>query len=137
MDDTRSAAMTDYLFVYGTLARSVNHPMHRHLVRHAEYAGEGTFNGILYRVAHYPGAVASSDPNDVVHGELYRLRDAEALFAALDPYESCGPDDPKPTKYVRVAATVHRPDGAAVEAWIYLYNRGVSGLSRIASGRFM
>jgi gamma-glutamylcyclotransferase (GGCT)/AIG2-like uncharacterized protein YtfP len=76
--------MTDYLFVYGTLARSVNHPMHRHLVRHAEYAGEGTFNGILYRVAHYPGAVASSDPNDVVHGELYRLRDSDALFAALD-----------------------------------------------------
>ena len=129
--------MSEYLFVYGTLARTVGHEMHKHLVRHADYAGQGTFNGILYRVAHYPGATASSNPDDVVHGELYGLRDADALFAALDPYESCGPDDPKPTKYVRVTATIHKPGGEAVTAWIYLYNRDVSALARIASGRFI
>ena len=128
--------MTDYLFVYGTLGRNIGHVMHRHLVAHADYAGEGSFNGVLYRVAHYPGAVTSSDPADIVHGELYRLRDADALFAVLDPYESCGPNDPKPTKYVRERTTIHRPGGGAVTAWIYLYNRDVSGLARIASGRF-
>jgi gamma-glutamylcyclotransferase (GGCT)/AIG2-like uncharacterized protein YtfP len=95
------------------------------------------FNGILYRVAHYPGALASSDPNDVVHGELYRLRDPDALFAALDPYESCGPNDPKPTKYVRMTTTIRRPGGETVTAWIYLYNRDVTQLARIASGRFI
>ena len=129
--------MSEYLFVYGTLGRNVGHEMHKHLVRHADYAGEGAFNGILYRVAHYPGATASSDPDDIVHGELYRLRDPDALFAALDPYESCGPNDPKPTKYVRVTTTIHRPGGEAVEAWIYLYNRDVTKLARIASGRFI
>jgi gamma-glutamylcyclotransferase (GGCT)/AIG2-like uncharacterized protein YtfP len=128
--------MTEYLFVYGTLGRNIGHHMHQHLIAHADYAGEGTFNGILYRVAHYPGAVTSPDPADIVHGELYRLRDAGALFAALDPYESCGPNDPNPTKYVRVTATI-RSAGENVTAWIYLYNRDVTQLERIASGRFI
>ena len=129
--------MSEYLFVYGTLGRNVGHEMHKHLVRHAEFAGEGAFNGILYRVAHYPGAVASSNPDDLVHGELYRLRDPAALFAALDPYESCGPNDPTPTKYVRVTTTVVRPGGDSVTAWVYLYNRDVTMVARIASGRFI
>ena len=128
--------MTEYLFVYGTLGRNVGHEMHRHLVTHADYAGEGSFNGILYRVAHYPGAVVSSDPADVVHGELYRLRDAHALFAVLDPYDSCGPNDPKPTKYVREVIPARRADGTTVQSWIYLYNRTIAQLTRIASGRF-
>ena len=129
--------MSEYLFVYGTLGRNVGHEMHKHLVRHADYAGEGAFNGVLYRVAHYPGAVASSKPNDIVHGELYRLRDPDALFAALDPYESCGPNDPTPTKYVRTTTTIRRPGGETVAAWIYLYNRDVTTLTRIGSGRFV
>jgi gamma-glutamylcyclotransferase (GGCT)/AIG2-like uncharacterized protein YtfP len=129
--------MSEYLFVYGTLGRNIGHEMHKHLVRLADYSGEGRFNGILYRVAHYPGATISSDPDDVGHGELYRIRDADALFAVLDPYESCGPNDPKPTKYVRVTATIHRPGEEAVKSWIYLYNHDVTKLARIASGRFI
>lgn len=129
--------MSEYLFVYGTLGRNVGHEMHKHLVSHADYAGEGTFTGILYRVAHYPGAIASYQPSDIVHGELYRIRDSDALFAALDPYESCGPNDPEPTKYVRVTATIHGADGKAVQAWIYLYNRDVTKFARIVSGRFI
>jgi gamma-glutamylcyclotransferase (GGCT)/AIG2-like uncharacterized protein YtfP len=109
---------------------------HRYLVTHADYAGEGTFNGILYRVRHYPGAVPSTNPDDIVHGELYRLRDPDALFAALDPYEGCGPDDGAPTDYVRVTATIHKSGGGTVVAWIYRYNRYVFGLTRIESGRF-
>mgnify|MGYP003585988490 CR=1 FL=1 len=48
--------MSEHLFVYGTLGRNVGHEMHKHLVRHADYAGEGTFSGILYRVADELGA---------------------------------------------------------------------------------
>ena len=129
--------MSEYLFVYGTLGCNVGHEMHKHLVRHADFDGEGAFNGILYRIAHYPGAVASSNPNDLVHGELYRLRDPATLFAALDPYESCGPNDPTPTKYVRFTTTVIRPGGDSVTAWVYLYNRDVTVLARIGSGRFI
>ncbi len=51
--------MNDHLFVYGTLLSGVGHSMHRVLARHAELVGEGFFNGRLYRVGHYPGAVPS------------------------------------------------------------------------------
>jgi gamma-glutamylcyclotransferase (GGCT)/AIG2-like uncharacterized protein YtfP len=128
--------MGEFLFVYGTLGRNAGHAMHQHLFRHAEYAGEGYFHGQLYRVAHYPGAVASSDPNDKVFGELYRVGNAEALFTPLDDYEGCGPSDPWPTEFVRRLETVYLKDGTPARAWIYLLNRAARDLPRIASGRF-
>lgn len=128
--------MSEYLFVYGTLGRDAGHEMHRHLVAHADYAGEGTFNGVLYSLRGHPGAVASSDPRDIVHGELYRLRDPDALFAELDPYQGFGWDDGAPTDYVRVTAAIHRPGVEAVVAWIYRLDRNVFALPRIASGHF-
>jgi gamma-glutamylcyclotransferase (GGCT)/AIG2-like uncharacterized protein YtfP len=129
--------MSEFLFVYGTLARNAEHGMHEHLVRHAEYAGEVYFNGQLYLMAHYPGAVRSSNPVDKVFGELYRVGNAQELFAHLDDYEGCGPDDPQPTLFVRHMETVHQNDGARTQAWIYLFNRAVTDLPRIVSGRFM
>jgi gamma-glutamylcyclotransferase (GGCT)/AIG2-like uncharacterized protein YtfP len=129
--------MSEFLFVYGTLARNAEHEMHEHLIRHAEYAGEGYFNGQLYRVAHYPGAVPSSHPADKVFGELYRVGDVQELFAHLDDYEGCGPDDSQPALFVRRMKTVHLNDGTRTQAWIYLFNRAVTGLRRIVSGRFV
>lgn len=127
--------MSEFLFVYGTLGRNAGHEMHQHLVRHAAYVGNGTFRGRLYRVSHYPGAVASPDPADVIFGELYRVNAVE-LFTHLDDYEGCGPDDPEPTEFVRRRVAIDREDGTQVEAWIYLLNRTVTDLPRIASGRF-
>ena len=128
--------MADYLFVYGTLMKAARHPMAVRLAAHARYAGPATFNGRLYRVAHYPGAVASEDASDQIHGELYELVDAGKLFEALDAYEGCSPDHPQPTKYVRAQRSVSA-GGNSVSTWIYLYNWPVDGLARIASGRFL
>jgi gamma-glutamylcyclotransferase (GGCT)/AIG2-like uncharacterized protein YtfP len=128
--------MSELLFVYGTLARDAGHPQHRHLAAHADYAGEGYFQGRLYRVSHYPGAVPSPNPEDKVFGELYSLRDAEALFALLDDYEGCGPADPPPTEFVRRKIPVYLEGGTRSDAWTYLFNRAVTGLPRIFSGRF-
>ena len=129
--------MSEFLFVYGTLARNAGHQMHQHLARNAESAGACYFNGLLYRVAHYPGAVPSSNPDDKVFGELYRLMQAHEVFARLDDYEGCGPNDPQPTEFVRRLKTVYRADGTRAQAWIYLFNRAVTGLPRITSGRFI
>jgi gamma-glutamylcyclotransferase (GGCT)/AIG2-like uncharacterized protein YtfP len=128
--------MSEYLFVYGTLASNSEHEMHRHLASNAEYAGEGSFNGQLYRIGPYPGAVPSSNPEDKVFGELYRLDNAEELFVHLDDYEGCGPDDPQPTEFVRRMEAVYLKDGTRSQAWIYLFNRTVADLPRIVSGRF-
>ncbi len=129
--------MTGFLFVYGTLAREAGHEIHEHLARDADYVGEGYFNGRLYSVAHYPGAIASTAPADKVFGELYRLNKSDELLLHLDAYEGCGPNDPPPTLYVRQVTTVHVEGAEPVEAWIYLYNGPVAGLRRIRSGRFI
>ena len=120
--------MSDFLFVYGTLMQTAGHAAHGLLQPHAEYVRDGYFVGRLYRAGDYPVAIASSDPDDRVFGEFYRVSNAPALFAALDEYEGEG--------FVRQKVPVHG-DGAAVsEAWMYVFTGDVTPLARIPSGRF-
>lgn len=128
--------MSDHLFVYGTLLSGAGHSMHRVLAGHAELVGEGFFNGRLYRVGHYPGAVPSSEPDDRVFGEVYRLREAVDLLFKLDEYEGCGPTAVAP-QYVRTTARITLTNDTIVHAWIYVYNRPIDGLERICSGFFL
>ena len=93
--------MTSDLFVYGTLMRGYVHPMARLLSANAEFLGEATCRGRLYMVKHYPGLVLSDDAGDIVHGELYRLREVDAMLREFDMYEACGEGFPEPTQYLR------------------------------------
>ena len=128
---------SDRLFVYGTLMRGFDHPMAQLLSRSADFIGEARCRGRLYLIKHYPGLVASDDPAQIVFGELYRLRQPEALLREFDMYEACGEGFNEPTEYVRHMLQVMSGDGAASEAWTYLYNWPVAHLPRIASGRFL
>jgi gamma-glutamylcyclotransferase (GGCT)/AIG2-like uncharacterized protein YtfP len=128
--------MLDRLFVYGTLMRGFDHPTARRLSDNADYLGPATFRGRLYQIQHYPGLLASDDAGDLVFGDLYRLRAPHELLVALDDYECCGPGDPAPAEYRREARSVTAADGAAMQAWVYLYNWDVTPDQRIASGRF-
>ncbi|MBR1147487.1 gamma-glutamylcyclotransferase [Bradyrhizobium sp. AUGA SZCCT0431] len=129
--------ISDRLFVYGTLMRGFDHPMAKLLSRSADFIGEARCRGRLYLIKHYPGLVLSDDPDDIVSGELYRLRDRDALLGEFDMYEACGPGFQAPTEYVRQMLNVTLDDGSASEAWTYVYNWPVTGLPRIASGRFL
>lgn len=129
--------ISDRLFVYGTLMRGFDHPMAQLLSRSADYIDTATCRGRLYLIKHYPGLVRSDDPGDIVHGELYRLRDRDALLGELDMYEACGAGFPEPTEYLRQMLPLTLADGTAGEAWTYVYNWPVSGLPLIASGRFL
>ena len=128
---------SDSLFVYGTLMRGFDHPMAQLLSRAADFVGEARCRGRLYLIKHYPGLVASDDPTDIVFGELYRLRAPEILLREFDMYEACGEGFAEPTEYVRQLLQVMSGEGAAGEAWTYIYNWPVTGLPRIASGRFL
>src|ERR1700754_1734909 len=110
---TRLAMISDRLFVYGTLMRGYVHPMARMLSANAEYLGEASCRGRLYMVKHYPGLVLSDAPGEIVHGELYRLREAEPLLREFDMYEACGEGFPEPTQYVRQMLPLTLADGAA------------------------
>ena len=126
-----------HLFVYGTLMSGYDHPMARWLAERADSQGEAVCQARLYRVKHYPGLVLSADPADRVFGELFRLREVESVLAKLDEYEGCGPGAAEPTQYIRTVQAVVLPDQSTVEAWIYLFNHPLAGLSRIVSGRFL
>lgn len=129
--------ISDRLFVYGTLMRGFDHPMATLLSRSADYLGSATCRGRLYLIKHYPGLLLSDDPNDTVFGELYHLRDRDALLGEFDMYEACGEGFPEPTEYLRKMLQVTQADGTAGEAWTYVYNWPVTGLPRIASGKFL
>ena len=129
--------ISDRLFVYGTLMRGYDHPMAKLLAANADFLGQATCRGRLYLVRHYPGLVTSDDPADIVHGELFRLRERDALLREFDMYEACGEGFAEPTEYVRRMLSVTHADGTASEAWTYLYNWPVAKLPRVVSGRFM
>lgn len=128
---------SDRLFVYGTLMRGFDHPMARLLAGHAEFVSEATCRGQLFLIKHYPGLVLSDAASDLVHGELFHLRVPDELLGELDMYEACGEGFPEPTEYLRQLIDVALPDGTTGNAWTYIYNWPVTGLPRIASGRFL
>jgi len=129
--------ISDRLFVYGTLMRGFDHPMAKLLSRSADFIGEARCRGRLYLVKHYPGLVLSDDSTDIVYGEVYRLRDRDALLGEFDMYEACGEGFRQPTEYLRQMLQVALSDGTAGEAWTYIYNWPVTNLPRIASGKFL
>ena len=136
---------SDLLFVYGTLMRGFDHPMAQLLSRGADFIGEARCRGRLYLVRHYPGLVLSDDAGDVVHGQLFRLRQAAELLREFDMYEACGEGFAEPTEYIRQMLAVtpeqeavgQASTEASIQAWTYIYNWPVTGLPHIASGRFL
>ncbi|MFM8340639.1 MAG: gamma-glutamylcyclotransferase [Methylomonas sp.] len=128
--------MSSYLFVYGTLRRDAQHPMARYLHQQARWIGSASYQGKLYQVSDYPAVVSSRYSADTVCGEVYQLFTAD-LWSILDDYEECSPSFPAPTEYQRVLQTVYLSNGEAISAWIYLYNRPISGLKVIESGDFL
>ena len=129
--------MLDRVFVYGTLMSGFDHPMSKLLAAGADLLGPATVRGKLFLITHYPGLLHSDDAADIVHGELYRLRNVDELMAALDDYESVGPGHEEPTLYVREVVPVTLRDGSVMEAWTYIYNRPVNEAKRIVSGKFL
>src|ERR1700749_4153244 len=129
--------ISDLLFVYGTLMHGFDHPMAQLLSRSADFLGEAHCPGRLYLVKHYPGLVRSDAPEDIVFGELYRLKQTDALLREFDMYEACGEGFAAPTEYLRQMLSVTLADGTVTEAWTYIYNWPVGHLPRIDTGRFL
>ena len=127
----------DLLFVYGTLRRDAGSKMHHPLAEYADFVAEATYQGRLYRVDYYPGAVPSHNRMDRVRGEVYALREPEIVLPKLDHYEECGPGFPEPTEYIRRREEIMLADQTRCRAWVYIYNRPTDRLERIASGDFL
>jgi gamma-glutamylcyclotransferase (GGCT)/AIG2-like uncharacterized protein YtfP len=130
--------MHDLLFVYGSLMPSARARFGRgqrdRLAGQSTRVGAAVIEGRLFDLGSYPGLVAGVGE---VHGELLRLTSPDATFRWLDPFEGIDPDHPTANDYERTVRPVRQAsDGAAVDAWVYLWIKPVAGARVIADGRW-
>ena len=118
-----------YLFVYGTLRSQMNDSLHRLLETYAIFVGTGYFQGKLYDIGRYLGAVRSRRNTDRVMGEIYRLSEPRRALEILDEYEG--------HRFRRKRVTIFQEDGKSIPSWIYLYARSVKRHPRIPSGDYI
>ena len=129
--------MTDIhcLFVYGTLRSDVGHQAHSYIARYFSLIGKAKVQGKLYDCIEFPAGMPDSGEHFIT-GELYVLKNAAEFAEAmhmLDEYE-CSYDEPgKPTLFRREMVNVLYHE-EAITAWIYWYNRPITGLQWIRSG---
>lgn len=83
----------------------------------------------------YPGAIANTDCEHYVYGNIYLMDEPEKILELIDDYEGCGDDQEQPNLFSRVLTIIETTDGP-VECWIYVYNLPVDGLLLIKSGRY-
>ncbi len=102
--------------------------MHQVLTSYANFVGAAVFQGRLYDLGNYPGAVPSKKASDKVRGEVYRIQDPERIFRLLDEYEG------KEFRCDRVLMSLE--NGKKVCSWIYLYKGPANGRKAIASGDY-
>lgn len=127
--------MDTQLFVYGTLRRGSPHPMRAVLERQTVWEGPARMAGLLYDAGTYPGLVPDPLKRNWVVGDLYRVREPDTLFPMLDEYEGCGAEETHP-EYRRVRRLAHAGRRAPCPAWVYVYDRPVTGLARVTSGDY-
>ena len=111
--------------------------MYRLLARYGKFVGDATIQGKLYLVDYYPGLVPSDNPQEIVYGEIYKLKCPDTVLSRLDDYEECGPKFSEPTKYVRRKQDVNLKTGEVMSAWVYIFVRPTAGLQLIESGDFL
>jgi gamma-glutamylcyclotransferase (GGCT)/AIG2-like uncharacterized protein YtfP len=125
------------LFVYGTLRRGGGAPLSPLLSQHADLVGLGVFQGKLYDLGEYPGVIPSTNPTDVVIGEIYALHKDNPILAILDEYEGYYPGQPEQSLYLRQVVPISLGRNKRLQAWIYIYNCSVTDYKQISTGDYL
>ncbi|HKP70733.1 MAG TPA: gamma-glutamylcyclotransferase family protein [Pyrinomonadaceae bacterium] len=118
--------MSDYIFIYGTLAPDIAPTEIAPAVSKLKFIGRGYVYGKLYDLGEYPGAKLSRRVRSKVRGRVYRLPTNKQVIKSLDAYEEFRPDNPEKSLYLRKRAPVTLDNGKTLETWIYEYNGDVS-----------
>ena len=126
---------SDFLFVYGTLMHGFDNPFASRIRALSSYQGKGFFQGMLYRISWYPGAVYDKTVEEKVHGEVFRLSEDEGLLPLLDEYEDVLEDE-SGSLYLRKLVPITLSNKRIVLCWTYLYNQATEGLEIIPGGNF-
>lgn len=102
----------------------------------AAFVAYARIQGRLIQLGEYPGLVPSGDPARWVRGEVYALDNPSETLSRLDDYEGCGPNDPKPHEFERVAKDVLLDCGASDKAWVYIFRGSTANKREILSGDY-
>ena len=111
--------------------------MSKFLNRNSEFIGTGYFNGRLYQISWYPGAVLSDVPSEKVFGHLFKIHNEEKTFQILDDYEGIGDTAVHPKEYKRVLIDVYLDSSNIINTWVYVYNLPTTHLKLITSGNYL
>ena len=123
--------MIPYLFVYASLRAGFHSPAYEYITRFFQPAGEAFVKGKFFFTGKTPVAISSDE--DVIEGELYKLKDLHDFswaFSQLDDYEGLNVEEGEVPLYKRELVTV-TSSNLSVSAWIYWYNRNTEGLPAI------
>ena len=123
------------MFFYGTLMSGFKREGRSRLDAKLEHVGRGRIDASLYDLGLYPAAIPATDSR--VWGEVYRMRDADAVLSTLDELEGYRAADPDSSLYRREEAAVTLDDGRATTAWTYFYNAPLGRAQRIESGDYL
>ncbi len=123
------------MFFYGTLMAGFDRRRRAEIDEKLRYIGRGSIQAALFDLGIYPAAVPA--PDGCVWGEVYEMRDPQAVLAALDEIEGHRPDDPDHSLYTRALVDATLPDGSRAAAWVYFYNAPLGRATRIPSGDYL
>ncbi len=116
-----------HLATYGTLMQAFGGCSRLGIADRVSVVGTCCFEGVLYDLGSFPGAVPGEN---IVYGELLRLHDPR-VWSILDQYEGYDADREADSLFVRRQVDLRAPPERA--AWVYWFNGRPDG-ERIASG---
>lgn len=127
-------------FFYGTLIAGNSNPaacrVHARLVPRGAAVARGRLYAIADPAGWYPALVAG---DGAVCGQLYAAGPGFSTddLTALDAFETCFPDLPELSDYLREVRPVTDAGGTVHEAQVYLWNRPVPpGAPLVGDGDF-
>ncbi|MFV0605204.1 MAG: gamma-glutamylcyclotransferase [Niabella sp.] len=126
---------TNLLFVYGSLLSGFKSTAYEYLSRYFNFLGSATVKGTMYDLGEYP-VVVHQDTGREIKGELYQIihdREFSYAMAQLDDYEGLYPEEGEDVNYEREAVDV-TVNGEVMTAWVYWYNKDVSGFPIVEHG---
>ena len=128
-------AHSHFLFVYGSLLSGFKSPAYEYISKYFNLKGPAQVKGTIFDMGTFPVGT-SVDTGRIIKGELYEIRnpiELSFILAQLDDYEGLYPDDGEEVYYRRDLTDATTSDGEVVSAWIYWYDRDVSGKPIIES----
>ncbi|WP_259069575.1 gamma-glutamylcyclotransferase family protein [Mucilaginibacter sp. X4EP1] len=124
-----------YLFVYGSLLDDSNE-FAVYLKQNCTFYNKGKFEGKLYDIGLYPGAILAEGCDSYVYGSILVINNPVVAFKVLDDYEGFGTDQTYPNEFIRELVNIDITT-TKLYCWVYLYNLPVDELPQIVSGDYL